>query len=272
MTPGSRRPALPPCERPEVDVRIIGPVEVRGARRAFGRSAARDLVVFLALHPRGATTEQWATALWPDRLMAPATLHSTASVARRALGRSAQGDLHLPRGRGRLRLGPTVGTDWDRLRRLAAAGGPGDWRRGLSLVRGRPFDGLAGADWTVLDGFAASVEEAVVELARRLAEHELSVGDAEAAARAARAGLLASPGDERLYRLLFRAADAAGHPGGVEAAMAELLGLLGVDGANGSRRPGEPPPGVATAVHPATASLYRALSRRAAPGAVGLSL
>ena len=59
----------------------------------------------------------------------------------------------------------------------------------------------------------------------------------------ARRGLLASPFDERLYRLLLRAADAEGNPAGVESVMTELLRLLGD-------------------AHPQTADLYLALTRR----------
>jgi hypothetical protein len=46
----------------------------------------------------------------------------------------------------------------------------------------------------------------------------------------------------------LRAADAQGHPGGVEAVMAELERRLGPD-----------------TVHPDTAQLYRALTRRLPP-------
>jgi hypothetical protein len=232
-------------DRPvEVEVAVLGPVEVRGAARPFRRAGALDLVVFLAVHPRGASTEVWATALWPERLMAPPTMHSVASAARRALGRSAAGEDHLPRRRGRLQLAPTVGTDWSRFTRLADGDGPGHWRAALDLVRGRPYEGLGSPDWVVLEGFASAAEDAVVSVAAQLSDHLLAAGDPLGAARAARRGLRASPYDERLYRRLLRAADAAGHPAGVEAAMAELLRLVG------------------RVVHPRTAALYRMLSRR----------
>lgn len=261
--PASATPAklggLP--EGAEVEVRVLGPVEVRGAARPFQRAWTLELVVYLAMHPRGATTDGWATALWPDRLMADPTLHSTVSAARRALGRSSLGRDHLPHRRGALQLAPTVCTDWQRLGSLSATDDPDAWRAGLGLVRGRPFDGLRSPDWTVLEGVAAAVEDGVVQLAIRLAEHLLGKGDGLGAARAARRGLLASPYDERLYRLLLRAADRQGNPAGVEAAMGELLRLVAGEG-------GAPPPGGGWAaeavahVHPDTAALYRTLSRR----------
>jgi hypothetical protein len=234
----------------EVEVAVLGPVEIRGAARPFTRAWAEELVVYLAMHPNGASNEAWATALWPDRLMAPSSLHSTASVARRSLGQSTGGVDHLPRAHGRLALSATVGTDWDRFLALAESDRPEQWRAALTLVRGRPFDGLRSSDWPILEGIAPAIEAAVVDLSGRLAGACLGQGDATGAAWAARKGLVVSPYDERLYRMLMRAADAAGNPAGVDAVMSELLTLV-ADGI-------EP----LDAVHPATMELYRTLSRR----------
>ncbi len=78
-----------------MEVAVLGPIEIRGAQRStFTRAWAEELVVYLAMHPNGASNEAWATALWPDRLMAPSSLHSTASVARRSLGQ--RGRRHRP--------------------------------------------------------------------------------------------------------------------------------------------------------------------------------
>lgn len=265
----------------EVEVRVLGPVEVVGASRPFCRAGSFDLVVYLAFHRQGVTTDRWATALWPDRAMAPATLHSTVSCARRSLGRSAGGLDHLPRGRGWLRLAGSVGSDWDRFSALSEEGEEErkegraieSWWRALDLLRGRPFEGLRSSDWTVLEGIAAEVEEVVVRLALRIGDHCLGGGDGAGAGRAARRGLVVSPYDERLYRMLLRAADLEGNPAGVEGAMADLTNLLGADG--GAERPGGPvrrnnllAGGCRLRmdqVHPETAALYRSLSRRAWP-------
>jgi DNA-binding SARP family transcriptional activator len=254
---------------PEVLVAVLGPVDVRGAAHPFRRAPALDLVVYLALHRRGASNDAWATALWPDRLMAAPTLHSTASAARRALGRSSLGHDHLPRSHGRLQLAPSVATDWQALRDLAAREEPAAWRDGLELVRGRPFDGLRNADWAILEGVASVVEESVVELALRLGEHELAAHRGRAASSAARTGLLASPYDERLYRMLLRAADVDGHPAGVERVMAELIQV--VSGPTPARQAREVTPSDLRVVHPETASLYRSLSRRSAAGSEGMA-
>jgi hypothetical protein len=253
-----------PVRSCEIEVAVLGPVEIRGAHRPLRRSRSLELVAYLALHPQGVSTDVWATALWPERVMAPPTLHSTCSAARRGLGRARSGRDHLPKGRGRLRLGPTVGTDWSRFTQLAACADPADWWRALDLVRGRPFEDLGGSDWPVFEGYVAEMEETVAEVAARVAGHHLGAGDPDAArhaARAARRGLRASPYDERLFRILLVAADREGHPAGVEAVMAELCRLL--DPAP-EERPGTGPSPQVTCelVHPQTAALYRSLTRQ----------
>jgi DNA-binding SARP family transcriptional activator len=233
----------------QVEVLVLGTIEVHGAAREFSRAWARELVVYLAMHPKGASNEAWATALWPDRLMAPSSLHSTASVARRSLGQARDGTDHLPRSHGRLALGDTVGTDWDRFVALADSDDPTCWRSALGLVRGRPFEGIRSADWPIIEGIAPAIEATVVDLSGRLAGACLAAGDGRGAQQAARRGLLVSPYDERLYRMLMRAADLEGNPAGVEAVMAELVRLV-VDDI-------EP----LDTVHPATMDLYRSLTR-----------
>jgi len=237
----------------EVEVCVLGPVEIVGAARPFARAWAIELIVYLAMHRNGATSEQWATALWPDRIMASASLHSTASAARRSLGVSNSGEDHLPRAHGRLALGPSVRSDWNRFVELAERDEPESWHRALESIRGRPFEGLRAPDWALLEGIAANVEAVVVDLASRYCEHCLAVGDPGGAEWSARQGLRVSAYDERLYRILLRAADAAGNPAGVESVMTELVRLVADDV--------EP----YDAVHPETLDLYRSLSRRPTP-------
>lgn len=249
---------------PEVSVRILGAVDVIGAARPFERAWTLELVVFLALHPRGAATATWTTALWPDGIVADATRHSTVSAARRALGRASDGTHHLPRSSGRLQLAPSVTSDWARFSALASATGVGEesaWESALELVRGRPFDGLRSADWALFDGTRAAIEGAVVDVAMRLAERRIAAGDGRRAEHALRRALAVSPYDERLYRLLLRAADRQGNPAGVEAVMRELVSLLG------SPLTGQPPRRDLArtdldVVHPETAALYLSLRRR----------
>ncbi|MGH9043934.1 MAG: AfsR/SARP family transcriptional regulator [Acidimicrobiales bacterium] len=251
----SRRAA--PSGGSQIEVMVLGPVRVRGLVRPFTRSAAMDLVVYLGMHPGGAANAAWASALWPEREMAPTTLHSTASAARRALGQARSGEERLPHGHGRLRLSDSVVTDWARFQTLSSSADESHWETALSLVRGRPFDGLAHGDWAVLEGFSAQVEEGVAHAACRLADAMLERHRPASAAAVARAGLRASPYDERLYRRLLVAADHQGNPAGVERVMAELLCQLDC------LSPGAPRLAFdLEAVHPETACLYERLSRR----------
>ena len=74
-----------------VEVAVLGPVVVRGAPGPFRRSAARELVVYLAFHRGGVRHAEWSLAIWPERPVSLSTAHSTSCDARRALGRDSQG-------------------------------------------------------------------------------------------------------------------------------------------------------------------------------------
>ena len=241
---------------PAVEIQVLGPVEVVGAARPFTRAWSLELVVYLAMHPGGASTDQWATHLWPNRSMAQASLHSTASAARRALGSTATGEDHLPRSHGRLVLGPGVSTDWDQFCRLASSSirrlgrARSHWfGEGPLTVCARPTGRCSATSKPTSSHLSWTSPFAGLSTVSR-------IGDAAGAEWAARQGLLVSPYDERLFRILMRAADAAGNPAGVEAVMAELLRLVGDDI--------EP----YDSVHPETYDLYRSLSRRNVPSAV----
>jgi DNA-binding SARP family transcriptional activator len=255
---------------PEVEIAVLGPVEIRGAARPFCRTSAKELVVYLAFHRQGARNDVWSTALWTDRCMAPSTLHSTASVARRALGRAANGVDHLPRSGRRLRLGDTVGTDVERFARAAADPDPVRWKEALRLVRGRPFDGLCLADWAVVDGTQSQVESMVVATALRGAEHHLRRGCGEEAEWMIRRAMRVSPYDERLYRVLLQAAESMGNRVGLRAAMAELH-LVATDGAIPWRGPltRAGTMGSSSSLHPRTVALFHELAGSDMPATRG---
>jgi DNA-binding SARP family transcriptional activator len=259
-----------PRSGPEIEVAALGPVEIRGAVRPFCRGAAKELVVYLAFHRQGAPNDVWAAALWTDRGIAQSTLHSTASVARRALGQSKDGTDHLPRRGRRLRLADTVGTDVDRFTEVVANPDPAGWGEALALVRGRPFEGLNLADWAVLDGTQAEVESMVVDTALRMAEHLLRRGHGEEAEWAIRRGLRARPYDERLYRALLWAAEVMGNRVGMRSTLAELR-CLAADGGPPARgaKPGTSGQAGPSLLHPKTLALFRELSRGELPAARG---
>ncbi len=243
-----------------VEVAVLGPVAVRGAAGPFHRSAALDLVAYLALHRHGVRHAEWALAIWPDRAVALPTMHSTASDARRALGWAPDGAPHLPRGV-LLRLHDSVTTD---VEHFAALAGSDELHRrvdAMRLVRGPLFDGLRRSDWAVFDGTRARIESLVVGTALQCAEVLTRRDDGGEAAWVVRQALRVSPYDERLYRSLLRATASEGGRVGVRSTMAELLILAGEApgpgaGSRGMVRGGDDR---LECLHPKTTALYRGL-------------
>jgi DNA-binding SARP family transcriptional activator len=236
---------------PQIEIAVLGNVQVSGAPESFRyRRRLTELVSFLAMHPEGATSDTFAAALWPERRVPIQTLANRLSETRRALGLASDGRPRLRKEARRHRI-VEASTDWDQFRELTSPGQePESWRRALALVRGRPFDGLERGEWAQLEGFTAAMEAAIVEVACRLGEHSIDHGRAGIAHWAALQGLLASPWDERLYRLLMRAADGLGNRGGVDAALRSLALALELEG--------DPLLGI----HPETSALYRRLTSR----------
>jgi DNA-binding SARP family transcriptional activator len=236
---------------PGVTVSVLGPVEIAGTAMPLARRPKlTELVTYLAMHPEGSSTGSWSTALWPDRRMPPSTLANRLSETRKCLGRAGDGAARVRKRGDRYFVDADVTTDWEHFRELSGPGTtPSDWRSALELVRGRPFEGLRHGHWTVLDGFTAEIESAVVDVACRLAAHLLGEGDADGATWAGRRGMLVSQWDERLWRFVMLAADTAGNRAGVEAVLREMAQVFEIED--------DPLRGV----HPETAELYRRLTR-----------
>jgi DNA-binding SARP family transcriptional activator len=228
----ARHPAphepLEALKAPTVELRVLGPIELWGVP-IDERGKAAELIVFLALRPEGADEVQLETALWPDRPPGTSDLAGTLATARDALGVAPDGYPCLLRdGEGRWHLHPGIRLDWSRFKTLAAYAHPGPegaavLRAALDLVRGQPFDGaeLRAYGWVEVH-HRPMMEAFVVDVAEDLARRCLQFGDPAAAAWAARRGLLASPTDERLYRILVLSADAAGETGTASSAVEEL--------------------------------------------------
>jgi DNA-binding SARP family transcriptional activator len=250
---------------PGVEIAVLGPLQVTGLTHPFRRSAAQELVVYLAFHRDGARTDVWSEALWPTRAVSPSTLHSTVSDARRSLGRGVDGAEHLPRLGRRLRLSPTVTTDVQRFAELASRADPDAWKHALTLVRGAPFDGLLLSDWTVFDGTLAQLESMVAVTALKGARHCMALGKGDDAEWMVRQALRVSPYDERLYRALLRAAHAQGNRAGLRSTMAHLRVLAGAADERGA----DPLECAPTWIHPRTEALYRELTRESVPASRG---
>jgi DNA-binding SARP family transcriptional activator len=255
---------IEPIAPAELEVRVLGPVEIVGAEKPLARAKSIELVVYLAMHRESVVdADRLREALWPGRPPGT-TLYTTASVARNHLGRASDGEQHLPllpNGERTYRLGKSVGTDYERFAegvRRAKSETPtearGTLRAALELVRGRPFEVASrGYEWAHVEGFIVCLENEIAGAAHQLARLCLDAGDAEDARWATRQGLRASPGNEQLYRNEMEAADLEGNPAGVQALLSELKHIVEED---------SPLEGL----HPDTVALYNRLtsSERAA--------
>lgn len=241
----------------EVRVAVLGPVEVIGGKAPIDRRKARELFVYLALHPDGVGEGRLKTELWPDGAPSQGTFNQTVSRARSCLGTSADGGYHLPHVvTGIYRVAPTVRSDIADLEAAALAAGReprietmAALRQQLARIRGLPFsDTRGGYEWAFTEGLAARSEAVCADAAHLLAEWSLEQEDTRGAIEAATQGLLASPGDERLFRVRMLAHDLAGNPAGVESVMRELCAVVD------ALEPYD-------SLHPETVALYERLAR-----------
>ena len=219
----------------DIEIRVLGTIEVFGAAQPFTSRRALDLVTYLAFHPEGADRDQLRTHIWPsDEPPSESTLANTVSRARKALGTNENGDLYLPRvsAKGIYQLQSGVGTDVSRFEALISAARKDVGERGreqlqsaLDLVRGTPFTGGAGDMFRWADfGLRTHIDCLVDTAAHELAARCLEVGDTDSAKRAVLTSLQLVGICEQCYRLRLMAA--AENPTEVRQIMAELVHLL----------------------------------------------
>jgi DNA-binding SARP family transcriptional activator len=243
-----------------VDVRLLGPVEITWQHNAPKRQAI-ELVSYLAVHPRGVTSDQARLALWPATVddehfgeRAPATFWALTTKARSALGTDRVGKtLILREANSSLRLSPAVACDWLEFERLVQAArcdpdrAATHLRGALALVRGRPFEGWS-FPWIEVERIDGAMEATIADAAQELVALALERSDLETARFAVTQGLQAVPSAEALLRCAMRVAAAAGDRAGVERAWVDAQRLAAsIDSL------GEP--------EPETAELYESLRR-----------
>lgn len=217
---------------PEVEVRVLGPVEVHGVD-PINRRRTVELVAYLALHPGGVSAGRLKTAIWPEGEPTQDTFNVTVHRARSALGVDSDGNHHLPHAvtnGGKYALGPHVTTDSARFHELVRRSQAADdeaaeadlLREAVALLRGQAFEGVNGYEWAFTEAIVTEAEATISDAAHRLAQLELASGDAEAATWAAMQGLKAVPGSEPLFRDRMEAAHLSGDPAGVDRIVEEL--------------------------------------------------
>jgi LysM repeat protein len=237
----------PDCRRPKLT--LLGPVRVDAQGKLPERNPRRqfytEVVAYLATRPDGATSEQYATALWPDEpdVIGKTKVRQSISVVRSWLGAGENGEDYLPSGLttaagGRYRItGALVDSDlFRRLRTRALARGAdgiADLHAALGLVRGRPLElpdlrvrGVGGYGWLLDDGgdrmdleFAAMV----VDVAHLVATYHLGNGEPDRAVSAAKVALQSETFEDVPLLDLVAACDALGNRAEADAYVQRIL-------------------------------------------------
>jgi DNA-binding SARP family transcriptional activator len=227
----------PPSRRGEVEIMVLGPVDVAGgemgAVEPSRRMAALGLLAYMAAHDRPVSADQLASALWPldatrDDVAGPQrkTVMNAISRARAVLGYGAGGHerlVHTPQG---YRLSEDVSSDWARFENLvrsACSQAPSEamtgLRRALELVRGEPFSGALSSqffEWVASEHLDLTLSAKIVDVAQDLGEMALEVDDYETVTWAVEKGLLLEPTREEMFRLWMHALGRVGRPGRVD--------------------------------------------------------
>lgn len=165
--------------------------------------------------------------------------------------------------------------DWVRFQALARYGHSGDpdamcfLRQALDLVCGTPLEPptMRGYERAVVH--RSEMETVIAETAERLGQLALDSGDPEQANWVAWRGLATSPYDERLYRLLMRAADAATEPRWLQGTLLGHTASSGASARTTRQRSHETVSGARTAGHcTGSANGCRTPARRVSAGSL----
>jgi DNA-binding SARP family transcriptional activator len=244
-------PLAPAAEmRPQLRVRVLGPFMITGSAEQLQPKQAELVLALMLAAPAGLSNSALCSILGadPDHPKPADAVRQIIARTRRRLGPASDGQEYvIHAGNGRYLLHPDASLDWTEFRKLAASGTTEALRTAVSLIGGQPFTGSY--FWWIDVPLIETVRAGLVDATETLAEVELAGGSARAAARAARAGLLADSSAEQLWRVLMRAEHAAGSLAGVSEAWRHCL-----DAIEEIAPGGEP--------HPDTAALYRELTAR----------
>jgi DNA-binding SARP family transcriptional activator len=241
------RSSCAPPERGDVEICLLGPVEVAGgdmsALEPSRRMAALAVLAYMASHDRPVNADELAGALWPldatkDNLGGPQrkTVMNVVSRARLVLGYGARGQERLAYSAQGYRLAPEVTTDWARFETLVAsarlASPPGAisiLRMALELVRGEPFSGALSSqffEWVASEHLDLTMTARVVDTAEELGELALDIGDFETVLWAVGKGLQLEPTREELFRLWMHALGRSDRPAKVDDVYRRLMLVL----------------------------------------------
>lgn len=221
----------------QIEVRILGPVEVIGWRAPPERPIVTELVCYLALHrDRPVTGEALRAALRPDleKEQSADTLRTYLSMLRKSLGPDA-----LPRAnRGGYRLADIITTDWDLFNARASASDLESKLDALRLIRGQPFEGVPKGSyvWVFSELLISDIDRILSPHTRDVAQLCWEGGRRQDAIWALRQGLLAARHDFGLWEIYLSLASELGRST-LEHARREARAALGDDAPLGKESP-----------------------------------
>ena len=213
----------------DTEILILGSVEARGWRSPPERAVVVELACYLALHrERPVSGESLRAALRPDgsKEQSAKTLRTYLSMLRKALGPDA-----LPsRPSGGYQLASWITTDWERFVELSRSDDVEDALEALSLIRGRPFEGVPRGTyaWVFSEFLVSDMEVAIASVVTRAVGTLVKADDLERALGAVRQGLRAVTGDYGLWELYLSIA-AQVSPAALSRARSEARAALGED-------------------------------------------
>lgn len=213
-------------------VLLLGTVQIEGAVDALveptRRTRLTELAAILATNP-GCDHTTIDACYYPGERVTDNGRNTQISKLRRWLGRNPLGEDYLPRyhAAGHYHLHDEVTSDWDQWLALLPAGpipaSTDALEQALSLVRGRPFDGVRARRYGWAETLKQQMITAIVDAAYELARRRLMEGDWRAAETATVLGLSIEPGMERLWRMRILAAHASGNTAAVQEAVDRLM-------------------------------------------------
>ena len=208
-------------------IKVLGQVEIVGTLHPVNKTRLMESIVYIALHPKGVDKVIWATAIWPDQLLTRDSLNTAVWQIRRALGVMSDGTKHMPPSySGILKFGSTVVTDYEIFRNLTKSTEDSDWEKAMSLVTGRPFEGLGDPNWITLEGYVSDIESRIVDITLQLAFNKTKARQFDFVIWVLRRALLAVPYDERLWRYLLITYSKAGNLAKLDSVMNEIAFVM----------------------------------------------
>lgn len=218
---------------PAPQLLLLGPVQVAGATGVVEptkKARLTELAAILATNPGCDHTTIDACYL-PGQRVNDNARNTQMSKLRRWLGKSLDGEDYLPRYQclAGYRLHKAVASDWDQWHELLPAGpakAPTEaLAAALTLVRGRPFDGVRSRRYAWAEPLKQQMIGAIVDASYELARRRLVEGQWRAAEAAVVIGLAVEPGMERLWRVRILAAYAASNTIALQEAVDRLLAI-----------------------------------------------